>query len=90
MGKCSCDTVAIHNTYEYQLDLFFTCGHSKLKARKYGVSVLRYFIFYYIHGTRYIHDYLVRATPVAGLRYVPFLLHVVFLGVIYTEVGRKS
>ena len=30
----------------------------------------------------YTHDYLVRKILVAGLRYVPFLLYVVFLGVI--------
>ena len=86
-GTCSCDAVAIRHTYEYHhdlliLDVWAFYAESPKIWRK-CITIFYTSVFYFIHGTLYIHDYLVRATPAAGLRYVPFLPYVVFLGVIY-------
>ena len=65
----------ISHKYEYQLVLFLKCS--------YYIKTLKFCLYHNLYSnTCYIHDY-VYMILVAGLRHVPSLLYVVFLGVIY-------
>ena len=82
-GTCSCDTAAI-NVYHINTSTnsyySWRVHHYTTKPRKYCRSIetiVPYFMFYSM-----VYTWL-RMILVAGLRCVPFLLYVVFLGAIY-------
>ena len=76
-STCSCDTAAIRiYNYEYQLAIFLRFPFFSKTPK-----ILRQYIPYYI--LRYMVHTRLRVILVAGLCYVPFLLYVVFVGVIH-------
>ena len=78
-STCSCDTAAIRTIYLVitSTNSYYSWRfHTAVIPRKY--CVILHHIIFLVHGI-----YTTWRILVAGLRYVPFLLYVILLGVIY-------